>query len=64
MKLLDVFSDSVFNQSEDKLSLQADKDDLLIPEFLFEIPMKLILIELPFCDSNEILAKRFLKKLR
>jgi len=40
------------------------EDDLIILEFLFKEPRKFILVETPFCDSNEQLVKRFLQKLK
>ena len=39
-------------------------DDLIIPEFLFAEPRQFILLEIPFCESNELLSKRFLTKLK
>ena len=42
--------------------IQPD-EDLLIPEFLFKEAKRFILVELPFCESNESLAKRFLDKM-
>ena len=40
-----------------------DDDELLIPSWLFEVPKKFVLIELPFSSSNELISKHFLKKL-
>ena len=54
------FTDSVITQFEDK----QNDDGLIIPEFLFKEPKKFVLIEIPFCESNESLSKRFLEKLR
>ena len=58
------FVKSVINQFETKLNSSSNPDDFIIPEFLFEIPKKTIMIEIPFCDRNETLAKRFLEKLK
>ncbi len=55
------FIESVIEQYEKKLS---NEDDLIIPEFLFKDPKKFILIELPYCEKNEELSKRFLQKLK
>ena len=56
------FLDSVICQFEKKMLSQPE--ELIIPEFLFKEPRKFILVEIPFCDSNEQLAKRFLQKLK
>ena len=53
------FTESVIKDFETKLS-----DDRLIPKFLFEEKKKFVLIELPFCESNESLSKRFIYKLK
>ena len=50
------FVESVIEQFEKKLT----EDDLFIPEILFKEPKKFVLIELPFCEKNEELSKRFL----
>ncbi len=57
------FTKSVFDQFESKLKSQEPNDDVIIPSFLFEEPRKFILVDLPFCQSNETLTKRFLDKL-
>ena len=57
------FVNSVINQFEEKISA-VSADDLIIPEFLFAEPRKFVLIEIPFCLSNERLSKRFLAKLK
>ena len=54
------FTESVFEQFENKLIVQSSNDDFIIPEFLFKEPKKVCLVDLPFCQSNETLAKRFL----
>ena len=58
------FTKSVFEQFENKLKLSDTDEDLIIPEFFFKEPRKFILIDLPFCELNENLAKRFLNKLK
>ena len=46
------------------MTLQLEEEDLTTPEFLFREPSKFVLVEIPFCDSNEHLVKRFLEKLK
>ena len=58
------FTESVIRQFEEKLTSQLEEEDLIIPEFLFREPSKFVLVEIPFCDSNEHLVKRFLEKLK
>ena len=58
------FTESVIRQFEEKLTSQLGEEDLIIPEFLFREPSKFVLVEIPFCDSNEHLVKRFLEKLK
>ena len=53
------FIHSVIKQFEEK---SFTPDDLIIPEFLFEEPRQFILLEIPFCESNELLSKRLLTK--
>ena len=55
------FTESVINQFEMKLDTSSET---IIPEFLFKEPRKFILIEIPFCEENESLSKRFLDKLK
>ena len=38
--------------------------ELIISEFLFAEPRKFILVQIPFCISNENTVKRFLEKLQ
>ena len=56
------FTKSVIEQFEEKM-IQPD-EDLLIPEFLFKEAKRFILVELPLCESNESLSKRFLDKIK
>ena len=58
------FTESVIRQFEEKLTSQLEEEDLIIPEFLFREPSKFVLVEIPFCDSNEHLVKRFLEKVK
>ena len=53
------FIDSIINQS---ISKKNGQDDYLIPSNLFEIPKTLVLIKIPYCLSNEITPKRFLRR--
>ena len=55
------FIHSVIKQFEEK---SFTPDDLIIPEFLFAESRQLILLEITFCESNELLSKRFLTKLK
>ena len=50
------FIHSVIKQFEEK---SFTPDDLIIPEFLFEEPRQFILLEIPFCESNELLSNLF-----
>ena len=54
------FTESVIREF---LNPSLDKDDFIIPPFLFEELKPVILIELPFCDMNEVASKQFIKKL-
>ena len=60
------FTDSVVKQFDEKLSatLEDGADDLIVPAFLFEEPRRFMLIEIPYCETNEKVAKRFLSKLK
>ncbi|XP_066925101.1 uncharacterized protein [Clytia hemisphaerica] len=53
------FTESVIKDFETKLT-----NDCIIPDFLFKEKRKFILIEVPFSDTNEQLAKRFIEKLK
>ena len=55
---------SVMRQFKDK-SNQPNIDDFsnyIIPLIFLDLPESFILIELPFCENNEIKIKHFLKK--
>ncbi len=67
------FTNSVINQFNNKLTANThndddddddDDDEMIIPSFLFAEPKKSVFVEIPFCDSNESLVKRFLRKLK
>ena len=59
------FTNSVIKQFQDKQNqLHEQVDELLIPEWFFEEKRTLIMIELPFCNKNEITSKCFLHKLK
>ena len=51
------FTDSVIRQFEEK-----GDDELLIPANFFEVPKKFVSVNIPYCESNEILAKKFTTK--
>ena len=58
------FINSVIRQFQDRSNQSNidDFDDYIIPPNSFDIPKSFILIELPFCENNEIKSKHFLKK--
>ena len=57
------FINSVITQFQDRSNQSNDDfDDYIIPPNSFDIPKSFILIELPFCENNEIKSKHFLKK--
>ena len=58
------FTESVIEQFLSNLNTSSEEGDLIIPEFLFKEPRKFILIEIPFCETNENLCRRFLQKLK
>ena len=56
------FINSVITQFQDRSNQSNDDfDDYIIPPNSFDIPKSFILIELPFCENNEIKSKHFLK---
>ena len=57
------FTDSVIRDFNNKPASINDSIDMIIPPYLFEEKPPFILIEIPFCESNEACAKRFLVKL-
>ena len=56
------FINSVITQFQDRSNQSNidDFDDHIIPLNSFDIPKSFILIELPFCENNEIKSKHFL----
>ena len=57
------FINSVIRQFQDRSNQSNIVDfDYIIPANFFDIPKSFILIELPFCETNEIKPKHFLKK--
>ena len=55
------FVESVIDQFKVK---EAEKEEkFLIPPFMFEIKKPFILVEIPFCESNEKTVKRLLQKI-
>ena len=59
------FINSVITQFQDRSNQSNDDfDDYIIPPNSFDIPKSFILIELPFCENNEIKSKHFLKTFR
>ena len=57
------FIKSVINNYESNQISKAEEDELLIPSDFFEIKKPFILIEIPYCEKNEKLSKRFMAKL-
>ena len=58
------FVDNVIHQFYQKLIDKPAEFELIIPDFLFAEPKKFILLEIPYCISNENTVKRFLGKLQ
>ena len=56
------FIESVIQQFGEKLLNKEEENELIIPEFLFNEPKKRLLLEIPFCEENEIIVKQFQKK--
>ena len=58
------FINSVARQFQERSNQHKidDFDVCIIPPNFFDIPKSFILIELPFCENNEIKSKHFLKK--
>ena len=59
------FINSVIGQFQDNSSQSNidDFDDYIALPIFFNIPKSFIIIELPFCETNEIKSKYFLKKI-
>ena len=58
------FTESVISQFENKADNTVDNEEMIIPHFLFEEQRRFILVEIPFCETNESLVKRLLQKLK
>ena len=58
------FVDNVIHQFHQKLIDKQAEYELIIPDFLFAKPKVFILVEIPFCVTNENNAKRLLDRLQ
>ena len=58
------FVDNVIHQFHQKLIDKQAQYELIITYLLFAVPKKFVLVEIPYCVSNENTAKRFLAKLQ
>ena len=58
------FVNSVINQYNNKTKEQEidNEDECIIPLNLFEEEKPFILLQLPFCEQNEVKSKDFIKK--
>ena len=54
------FINSVVNEFQK--GNECGDESLLIPTSLFEIAKSFILVEIPYCELNQIKSKHFLKK--
>ena len=54
------FIDNVIDQFQKSQEGKNNNEDYLIPHFLFEEPKETIMIEIPYCEENEISPKRFI----
>ena len=52
---------SVIKQFNEKCNRNT-QDDYIIPLDFFDVPKPLVLAEIPYCQRNETLSKRFIKK--
>ena len=56
-------ANSVIKQLNDKLNEKCtEEDDHILPFNFFEIKKQVILIKIPYCETNETSSKRNLKK--
>ena len=53
------FINSVINNFQEK---SDGTDDYIIPPGFFDIPKKVVLVDIPYCPKNEEFSKRFMKK--
>ena len=58
------FVDNVIHQFHQKLIDKQAQYELIITYLLFAVPKKFVLVEIPYCVSNENTVKRFLAKLQ
>ena len=54
------FINSVINNFQDK---SDGTGDYIIPPGFFDIPKKVVLVDMPYCPENEEFSKRFMKGL-
>ena len=54
------FINSVINNFQEK---SDGTDDYIIPPGFFDIPKKVVLVDIPYCTENEEFSKRFMKSL-
>ena len=60
---LSCFTNSIIRDSEHNWNKRQDqKDEYIILPSIFEIGEESILLEFPYCQQNELIAKRFLAK--
>ena len=53
------FINSVINNFQEKS--EGTDDYIILPGF-FDVPKKVVLVDIPYCSKNEELSKRFVKK--
>ena len=58
------FINSVISQFKEKEESKLECEDVLIPEWLFADKKYYLHVEVPYCERNEKLSKRFLQKLK
>ena len=58
------FIDNVINQFQSAQEEKNNNEEYLIPPFLFEEPKETIMIEIPYCEQNEITSKRFINRFQ
>ena len=51
------FNNSTYNNNE-----RNEEDEMITPPQLFEIPKKMLFLQVPFCEANEKRSKSFLNK--
>ena len=53
------FINSIINNFQEK---SEETDDDIIPPGFFDVPKKVVLVDIPYCPKNEEFSKRFMKK--